>query len=97
MTSSTEALQCVDCGESFPFTTGERQFYAERGFTLPKRCKSCRDVARAARGGGGAPRSAGGGDRPMFETTCHQCGAATQVPFRPTGVKPVLCRDCFRR
>lgn len=95
MTSSIETLQCMDCGQSFAFSEGERQFYAERGFTLPKRCKACREAAKAARAGGGASRPQG--ERTLFETTCHECGAATQVPFRPTGVKPVLCRDCFRR
>jgi CxxC-x17-CxxC domain-containing protein len=38
-----------------------------------------------------------GGDREMFDVICDQCGQATQVPFKPNGSKPVLCRDCFRR
>ncbi len=36
-------------------------------------------------------------DRPeMFKATCANCGNACEVPFRPTGSKPVLCKDCFR-
>lgn len=31
-----------------------------------------------------------------FPATCSTCGAQTMVPFRPNGVKPVYCRDCFR-
>jgi len=59
-------------------------------------------------GGGSGGRSGGdrfGGrrdfnsqseDRPMFETTCSKCGKSCEVPFRPTGDRPVFCRDCFR-
>lgn len=48
------------------------------------------------RGGGDRPRF-GGGDREMFEATCADCGRRTEVPFRPTGDKPVYCRDCFKK
>lgn len=40
-----------------------------------------------------------GFDRPrptMYPATCSKCGKECEVPFRPTGEKPVLCRDCFR-
>ncbi|MBI5412133.1 hypothetical protein HZA43_03065 [Candidatus Peregrinibacteria bacterium] len=36
-----------------------------------------------------------GEDRPMHEATCADCGKRCEVPFRPTGDKPVFCRDCF--
>jgi CxxC-x17-CxxC domain-containing protein len=32
----------------------------------------------------------------MFSATCSNCGKECEVPFRPTGSKPVLCRDCFK-
>lgn len=32
----------------------------------------------------------------MFKATCSKCGKECEVPFRPTGSKPVYCRDCFR-
>jgi CxxC-x17-CxxC domain-containing protein len=31
----------------------------------------------------------------MHEVVCAECGKSTQVPFRPTGVRPVYCRECF--
>lgn len=33
---------CVECGETFVFTPGEQQFFADKGFTAPKRCLGCR-------------------------------------------------------
>jgi CxxC-x17-CxxC domain-containing protein len=32
----------------------------------------------------------------MFSATCANCGKQCEVPFRPTGNKPVLCRECFQ-
>ena len=34
-------------------------------------------------------------DVTLYKATCTTCGAACEVPFRPDGTKPVLCRDCF--
>ncbi len=49
--------------------------------------------------GGGHKRpfqSGGRDDRPrMHAATCSDCGKACEVPFRPTGERPVYCRDCF--
>jgi CxxC-x17-CxxC domain-containing protein len=46
-------------------------------------------------GGGGG----GGYDRPprqMYDAVCADCGKTAQVPFQPTGSRPVYCNDCFR-
>ncbi|MBX9137873.1 MULTISPECIES: zinc-ribbon domain-containing protein [unclassified Clostridium] len=41
MTDKT--LTCRDCGAEFVFTTGEQEFYKEKGFTNePTRCVACR-------------------------------------------------------
>jgi len=32
----------------------------------------------------------------MHKATCASCGKICEVPFKPTGSKPVLCRDCFK-
>ena len=34
-------------------------------------------------------------DVQLFNATCTTCGKSCEVPFRPDGTKPVLCRDCF--
>lgn len=46
------------------------------------------------RGGFGGGRD--GGARDMFPATCAKCGRSCEVPFRPTGDKPVYCSDCFK-
>ena len=33
----------------------------------------------------------------MHSATCDKCGARCEVPFRPSGSKPVYCSDCFRK
>ncbi|KKW30723.1 MAG: hypothetical protein UY72_C0004G0012 [Candidatus Uhrbacteria bacterium GW2011_GWD2_52_7] len=33
----------------------------------------------------------------LFPATCNDCGKECEVPFKPNGRKPVLCRDCFKK
>ena len=57
-----KTLTCTDCGMEFAFTEREQAFYAEKGFTEPRRCPSCRASRKAARAGGGdGGYSSGGG------------------------------------
>lgn len=42
----------------------------------------------------------GRGERPpreMHTVTCADCGKETQVPFKPDGVRPVYCRECYQK
>jgi CxxC-x17-CxxC domain-containing protein len=32
----------------------------------------------------------------MHDVICANCGKPTQVPFLPTGSRPVYCQDCFQ-
>jgi CxxC-x17-CxxC domain-containing protein len=34
--------------------------------------------------------------REMFDAVCADCGRTASVPFRPSGVRPVYCGDCFQ-
>jgi len=61
-----QTLTCRDCNQQFAFTASEQDFYAQRGFSNPLRCPSCRASRKAARGdsaggGGGGGYSSGGG------------------------------------
>jgi len=33
--------------------------------------------------------------RQLYSVKCANCGRQTQVPFKPTGDRPVYCRDCY--
>ncbi|MCA9790786.1 MAG: zinc-ribbon domain containing protein [Candidatus Eremiobacteraeota bacterium] len=97
-------LTCVECKAPFVFTAGEQEFHASKGFDNdPSRCPACR--AARKRAGGGRPRhndsrGGGGGDggrREMHTAICADCGKEAQVPFVPSGSRPVYCRDCFSR
>ena len=96
-------LTCRDCGQQFTFTSGEQDFYASRGYSEPSRCADCRAARKAERdGGGGGYGSYGGGGgsrgpREMFTATCSSCGNEAQVPFQPSGDKPVYCSTCFQQ
>ncbi len=33
--------------------------------------------------------------RQLYSVKCAKCGKETQVPFKPSGDRPVYCRDCY--
>ena len=35
------------------------------------------------------------GPKQMYDAICAKCGKSCQVPFRPSGERPVYCHDCF--
>ena len=97
-----KVLTCSDCGQEFTFTAGEQEFYAQKGFSTPSRCSSCRAARKAAREGGSSYGSnysgsgSYGGTRQMYPAVCAQCGKDTEVPFQPSGDRPVYCSECFK-
>ena len=87
-----KTLSCKECGKDFVFSASEQEFYASKGFeNEPGRCPACRSARKQQRGGSGNRQS-----RQMFDAVCSGCGVTTQVPFKPSGEKPVYCRDCFQ-
>jgi len=93
-----KTLTCRDCGAEFTFSASEQDFFAEKGFTNePGRCPDCRAARKQQnRGGFSGGRSSNFQQREMYDATCAECGVQTQVPFRPSGDRPVYCRDCFQ-
>ena len=93
---------CSDCGKAceVPFKPTEGK---------PVRCQDCfrknkpqrsfggRDGGNNRRFGGNNNRF--GNDRPreMHKATCSDCGKECEVPFKPSGDKPVRCRECFQK
>ena len=97
MSYEDRTLTCQDCGQEFTFSADDQQYHAEKGYTNePKRCPLCRSSRRAG-GGGGGGGGYSSGRREMHPATCAQCGKQTQVPFLPSGVRPVYCSDCFSK
>ena len=78
-------IVCKDCGNTFVFTAGEQEFYAEKGFqNEPKSCKECR--AAKIRG-----------NKEYFVGVCSGCGGEAKVPFKPTEDRPIYCSECFAK
>ncbi len=89
-----QQLICSDCGQSFAFSAEDQEFFRERGYSAPKRCKTCRQAKKNEQSGGG-----GGGYRSSSQSTtvtCSGCGQQTTVPFEPRGDRPVYCQSCFQ-
>jgi len=101
MSYQDRTLTCQDCSQSFTFSADDQQYHAEKGYTNePKRCPTCRQNRRADSGGGyggGGGGGYGGGRREMHPAVCASCNKDTQVPFRPSGDRPVYCSDCFSK
>ena len=85
------SIKCVECEELFSFPVREQEFYKQKGFQWPRRCKKCRE-ARKNRSGRNDQESV----QTRHECVCEKCGEKTTVPFVPDGRKPVYCRDCYR-
>lgn len=93
-----KTLTCRDCGQEFIFSASEQEFFAEKGFENdPTRCQACRHARKQQTGG--RSNYGSNGSRPqrqMFPAVCANCGVQTEVPFQPSGEKPVYCRECFQ-
>ena len=86
MEFTDKTIACKDCGAEFVFTSGEQEFYAEKGFkNEPSRCKECRNAKKG-----------NSGQREYYDVECSACGANARVPFKPTGDKPVYCSECYK-
>lgn len=86
-------ITCQDCNQPFTFTGGEQDYYKERGFAAPKRCKPCRSQRKRERSGPGPGVSRH--SKELYDAVCTLCSASTQVPFKPSPGRAVYCRTCF--
>jgi CxxC-x17-CxxC domain-containing protein len=88
-----KTLVCKDCNNEFVFTVGEQEFYAEKGFqNEPARCKDCRSARKNV---SGDRKSSVKRERVMYDAVCAECGKDTQIPFKPTNLRPIYCKECF--
>ena len=77
----------VFCSKCFETNGGE-----SRGFSNFRDQRDSRGPRRFEKRDGVSTYFA---DKQMFSATCDECGDNCQVPFRPSGDKPVLCSNCF--
>jgi CxxC-x17-CxxC domain-containing protein len=88
-----KTLVCRDCGNEFIFTSGEQEFYSQKGFdNEPTRCTSCRQARKNQRntssydrggssssyGGGSSYSSGGRSDRAPREMHTTTCSGCGQ-------------------
>ncbi len=80
---------CATCGKNceVPFRpTGDRPIYCSSCFEKEGESSSRRDRGN---------RRDYKETKRMFPATCTDCGVRCEVPFRPTGDKPIYCNSCF--
>ena len=54
-------------------------------------------VFQSGGGGGFGGGGFGGGPREMHKATCAECNKECEVPFKPSGDRPVYCKECFSK
>lgn len=42
-------IDCKDCGKQFIWTASGQEFFEQKGFTSPVRCKNCREKKKASK------------------------------------------------
>ncbi|MFA6427360.1 MAG: CxxC-x17-CxxC domain-containing protein [Candidatus Magasanikbacteria bacterium] len=85
---------CSKCGDDcqIPFrATGDRPVF----------CSNCFEkqgpASTSGKFGGNSFKRSDRDEKQMFEAVCATCGNECEVPFRPSGGKPVYCRECFSK
>ncbi len=94
-----KTLTCADCGQEFTFTASEQDFYAERGFTEPRRCASCRAARKAQRGDsggsyGGSSYSSGSSFGSGSNSYGSRSSGSYGAPRGPREMFPATCSSC---
>lgn len=90
MAFADKTLTCKDCGSEFVFTAGEQEFYSRKGLlNEPARCPTCRATRRR--------EQSSKSKRQSYKITCASCGNEAEVPFQPSGNRPVYCSECFAK
>jgi len=85
-----KTLVCRDCGQEFPFTAGEQEFFLSHELSEPKRCPACRSARRNEQ------RGSSDNSRQSYPAICAMCGKETMLPFEPVEGREVYCRECFK-
>lgn len=91
MAYQDKTLKCKDCNKEFTWTTGEQEFFAQKGFDrAPIRCPECRKKKKEQH-----QQKETKGE--LSEITCSECGKKTEVDFKPRNPQDILCSQCFEK
>jgi CxxC-x17-CxxC domain-containing protein len=95
---SDRTLTCRDCGQTFTFTAGEQAFYAERGYTEPQRCPSCRASRKAQRNSEGYDSGGYGGGGSSYGGSSYggSRGGGGGYSSGPREMHAAVCSSCGR-
>ena len=94
-----KTLTCSDCSMEFAFTEREQAFYAEKGFSEPRRCPSCRASRKAARNaeaGSYGGDSYGGGYDSGYGGGGYSSGGYGGRSSGPREMFTATCSSCGR-
>lgn len=75
------------------FKAGASSFGGRPKFGGGKKFGGDKKFGTTGRGHDRGDRKSAGSE--MFSAVCSECRKSCEVPFRPSGDKPVFCRDCF--
>lgn len=68
-----------------PKSFGKREFSRSSSPGRPERRPDREDFSRPRRNS----------ELEMTSAVCAKCGKSCEIPFKPTGKRPVYCRSCF--
>lgn len=89
-------INCIDCSGDFVWSSGEQQFFYDKGLkNPPKRCKSCKQAKNERLAAITAAQLAGIKQKIEVIVNCAKCNMQTTVPFYPSQGRPVFCRTCY--
>ena len=93
---------CSECGKEceLPFKpTGNKPVFCSNCFgnKAHSNRSSVRDYEHSHRSGGRDYEKSHFQGKRMYSAICTECGNKCEVPFRPTGGKPIYCSNCFRK
>ncbi|HTH51915.1 MAG TPA: zinc-ribbon domain containing protein [Pyrinomonadaceae bacterium] len=89
-------IQCIDCRETFVWSSGEQSFFYSKGLSNPpKRCKPCKKEKNKRLDAIEHARATGQRYRVDIKAECARCHKVTTIPFYPSQGRPVYCRACF--
>ncbi len=90
MAFEDRTLLCRDCGKQFTWKASDQDFFAQKGYSAPGRCKDCRYKRKAQ-----AEGFQGASHRREYDITCSKCKNTGKVPFEPSTKQSLLCTGCF--